>query len=347
MLGDSYAELRRYDGAAIQRDQRDRVVECAVQARDLAVIRDVWRYKFLTSPQIHELHWPQASPRVANKRLAKLFEAGLVERFRPFSRTSGSFPWTYQLGPGGHHLLRDVGEIHGRCRYEFRDVYDYRYVLHEIHRNAWVLAWRRHARDRILDWLPETEIVPPGALRRPERLDDERLIKGIRDSRPRLVRPDAIVETARSTGGARVFLIEYDRTRRVDKNFEKFLRYDALLCWWWRYTWLAQYRDPPYVVFICQDDGQRDTFLQVAARELTGNLWHAVAGHEHVGRDQILFVTEAAVHAGETVALRVPRDPEHSSDNARPRQVALPSAARSSAAVSNPSWTIAGSPIRS
>ena len=87
--------------------------------------------------------------------------------------------------------------------------------------------------------------------------------------------------------------------RRVDKNFEKFLRYDGLLCWWWRHTWLAARPRSPFVIFVCQDDGQRDTFLEVADRELTGHLWHpsdGAGGHEYVGRDHILFATEVDMH---------------------------------------------------
>jgi hypothetical protein len=34
----------------------------------------------------------------------------------------------------------------------------------------------------------------------------------------------------------RTLLIEYDRTRRIDKNYHKLRRYDAFLCWWVRYT---------------------------------------------------------------------------------------------------------------
>jgi hypothetical protein len=57
--------------------------------------------------------------------------------------------------------------------------------------------------------------------------------EGLRDPRARLVRPDAVLEVARADGdGSRVFFIEYDRTRRVDKNYEKFRRYDTFLCWW-------------------------------------------------------------------------------------------------------------------
>jgi hypothetical protein len=40
-------------------------------------------------------------------------------------------------------------------------------------------------------------------------------------------------DEARACFWALVF--EDDRTRRVDKNYEKFRRYDAFLCWWWLY----------------------------------------------------------------------------------------------------------------
>ena len=105
MLPASYTELIRYDGAAVQRDRRDRTVPCAIQPRDVEILADIWRYKFLTATQLLELHWPDCAPRVGRKRLAKLFHAGLIERFRPVTRTGGSFPWTYHLGHDGHRLL--------------------------------------------------------------------------------------------------------------------------------------------------------------------------------------------------------------------------------------------------
>ncbi|MEJ7715071.1 MAG: hypothetical protein WKF40_04925 [Thermoleophilaceae bacterium] len=40
----------------------------------------------------------------------------------------------------------------------------------------------------------------------------------------------------------RTIFIEYDRTRRVDKNFEKFRRYDTFLCWW---SHFSEYRRSP------------------------------------------------------------------------------------------------------
>ena len=92
MLPASYTDLIRYDGAAVQRDRRDQTVPCAIQPRDVEILADIWRYKFLTATQLLELHWPDCAPRVGRKRLTKLFHAGLVERFRPVTRTGGRSP---------------------------------------------------------------------------------------------------------------------------------------------------------------------------------------------------------------------------------------------------------------
>lgn len=107
---DSYNEVHRYDGAAIQREHAEVLLPCAVQPRDVAILRDVWRYKFLTAPQVLELWWPGKTHRAGQRRLRVLFEAGFVDRFRPITRR-GSFPWTYQLAAEGHRLLKLTGEI--------------------------------------------------------------------------------------------------------------------------------------------------------------------------------------------------------------------------------------------
>jgi hypothetical protein len=180
---------------------------------------------------------------------------------------------TYQLGLEGHRLLQRAGLLGPRERFVRREVYDYGHVLHDLQLNAWVLSYRRAAGDAFLSWEGETHIEPPreakasqGAL----RLGNYWSAEGLRDPRPRLVRPDAVLEMARpDDDGSRVFFIEYDRTRRVDTNYEKFRRYDTFLCWWWQYTGFAD-GDRPFVIFICQDEDQRSRFLDAADRELMG-----------------------------------------------------------------------------
>jgi hypothetical protein len=151
---------------------------------------------------------------------------------------------TYQLGLEGHRLLQRAGLLARRERFVRREVYDYGHVLHELQLNAWVLAYRRAAGDLFMSWEGETHIEPPREARASQgvlRVGDYWSAEGLRDPRPRLVRPDAVLEVARPNGdGSRVIFIEYDRTRRVDKNYEKFRRYDTFLWWWWQHTSLRR-----------------------------------------------------------------------------------------------------------
>jgi hypothetical protein len=309
----SYLAAHRYDHDRVEIDTRAALSPLPIQRRDIAIVRDVWRYKLLASAQLHELWWPGRSQRAAQKRLTRLFEAGLLERFRPVTRR-GSYPWIYQLGPEGHRLLRHAGLIAARQRYERRDVYDYTYVLHDLHLNSWVLAYRRTLQDALTQWDGETAIGPPAPARNSQlRLEDSWSVEGLHAERPRGVVPDAVLEIARpDRDRSRIFLIEYDRTTRVDKNYEKFRRYDAFLTWWWRHTHYAEHGEPPYVLFVCQDETHRDKFLAAADRDLTGRLWHPSADpseQQHPGRRRTLFACEPDTHAGVLEARRVPAFP--------------------------------------
>src|SRR5688572_18587343 len=51
----------------------------------------------------------------------------------------------------------------------------------------------------------------------------------------RPVQPDALVHVAGTRDDLALF-VEYDRTRRVDKNYDKFRRYEALLAGWWKHA---------------------------------------------------------------------------------------------------------------
>jgi Replication-relaxation len=328
----SYLAAHRYDHDRVEIDTRTESTPLPVQRRDAAIVRDVWRYKLLSTEQLQELWWPTRSQRAAQKRLTKLFQASLLERFRPVTRR-GSYPWIYQLGPKGHKLLQGAGLIPARQRYERRDVYDYTYVLHDLHLNSWVLAYRRALHAALLDWDGETLIEPPPPARGSQlRLDDNWSAEGLKAPRPRTLAPDALLEIARADRqGSRLFLVEYDRTTRVDKNYEKFRRYDAFLTWWWRHTPLVDRGEPPWVLFVCQDQQHRDKFLAAADRDLTGHLWHPAADpseQHYPGRRRILFASEADVHGGILEARRVPgyppRHPARHGPLAEARGVRLP-----------------------
>lgn len=327
-LAPTYAQAHAYDGAVIQHDRRVRIVPCPIQPRDIAIVDAVARHKFLTAPQLLEIWWPGRSAWAGQRRLLRLFNGGYLERFRPIARR-GSFPWTYHLGEHGHRLLRQAGLIDGRSRYRPRSVYDYGHILHEIQLNAWVLAYRRGVGDAFLSWEGETDIdPPPEARKRQLRFDDDWSAEDLRQPQARLLRPDAILEiTTGSDRALRTLFIEYDRTRRLDKNYDKFRRYDAFLCWWVRYTSYGDLASLPYVLFVCQDEGQREQFLAAADRELTGHRWHptvAAERHDYVGRRRILFAVEHDAHAGVLEAWRLPAfPPEHPLRDNNVRRVAL------------------------
>jgi hypothetical protein len=167
------------------------------------------------------------------RRLAKLFAAGHLERFRPYSRR-GSYPWTYHLGPTGHRLLRQAGYIGNTVRYQPRVLVDYTYVLHGLKLNAWILGYRQLLDGSLIHWYGETPIHPPPKARRPQlALADEWTGAGLKDPKFSPFFPNAVLEIKRPNGPPPwTFLLEHDRTRRVDKNFDKFRRYDPYLTNW-------------------------------------------------------------------------------------------------------------------
>jgi hypothetical protein len=305
--------VHRYDGAIIQRERYDDPQPCALRQRDLRIVRDVWRYHFLTTNQVRELWWPDRSVQAARRRLIKLLRAGHLERFRPYS-PRGSYEWTYFLSATGHRLLRDVGVIDAGARFKPRDVFDYGRALHDIQLNAWVLAYRQLLGPALLDWRGEHQITPPREARQSQlRFSEHWSVEGLRDPQPRPVVPDAALEIDHDGAAEpRHFLIEYDRTSRTDKNYDKFRRYDTFLAAWWQHTELGERAESPFVLFVCQDDAERDDFLSRADRELTGHHWHPTHTpdqHKYIGRRHILFCNERDAHHGRCQARRLPPYP--------------------------------------
>jgi hypothetical protein len=344
----SYREAHRYDGAAVEHGSREAIERCALQPRDVAIVRDIQRYKFLTAPQLRELWWAAATVQAADRRLLKLFRAGLLERFRPYARRGlGSFPWTYHLGEQGHQLLLGSGILPRGHRHRARTVFDYGHVLHEIQLNAWVLAYRRAIADGFLSWDGESVFEPPSRLSVAQGLEDDWSIEGLRARRPLPVYPDAVVEIRgeHPADESRILLIEYDRTRRLDKNYDKLERYDAFLNWWWRFTSLGTRASPPFVLFVCQDEEQRERFLAAADHRLTGHRWHpdlAPDSSEFVGRGRTLFASEVDAHIRLVEARRLPAVPRgHPDRDERVRRVRLGPLAESDDNDAAPSSAIA------
>jgi hypothetical protein len=232
----------------------------------------------------------------------------------------------------GHRMLVHGQAIPRSDRFKARTIYDFGHVLHDLQVNAWVLAWRRLVGETLLDWHGETEIHPPTGLRRDAkdpflRVDrhSDRSAENLRDERPRLLRPDAIIEVAADNEGPPLtYLIEFDRTRRVDKNYDKFRRYDCFLNYWRRHTdFDGDDEDAPWVIFICQDRDHALQFLNAADRELTGNVYtpRVTDGEDWVGRRRIAFCVEPRMYEGSPRAWLLPERPPRESDANTTRQL--------------------------
>ena len=113
--------------------------------------------------------------------------------------------------------------------------------------------------------------------------------------------------------------VEYDRTRRVDKNYDKFRRYEAFLAGGGAQR---STRAEPYVVFVCQDDEHVSRFLDAADYELTGHLdLGSTYNRESVRRPRTasLFALEHDMHAGRLDALALPAlPPSHDNRDEHP-----------------------------
>lgn len=333
---DAYGELRLAEGKLLRWGEREAKAACALQPRDLEILVALARYRFLTTGQIAELWWKDRGLRAVRRRMTRLFDAGFVERFRP-QTLRGSYQWTYCLARDGFRAAQQTGELSPALKFAPRReaIFDYRYVIHDLRTNEWVLRYRELLGDRLLDWAgpDESRVEPPKKTRDEAYMSRSAAILGssgwhdadIHDDWFRPVQPDALLDVAASDRDVRVF-VEYDRTRRVDKNYDKFLRYETLITVWWRSTDL----DCPMVVFVCQDVEHRRRFMQAADCELIGHLsiW-TEDGHQerYHARDRTLFVLESDIRNGQTTAMGLPALPpchEQRSSPASVRRVALP-----------------------
>ena len=155
----------------------------------------------------------------------------------------------------------------------------------------------------------EARIEPPAKLDSVDlRLDGPWTLSGIEPTAVRSIQADAGLDISGAESDTFCF-VEYDRTRRVDKNYEKFRRYDALISAWW-YRSVPAERGCPAVICICADEEHLLRFLRAADYELLGCRWRLKEDRSkdecYPGRDRILLVSEPDVHQGETRAFGVP-----------------------------------------
>jgi len=330
---DTAAELRHAEAKLLVWDERRGRRPCALQWRDTELLGALGKYRFLTTVQIADQWWPGCALQVVRRRLTKLFEAGYVERFRP-QTIRGSYQWIYCLARDGHRAAQQGGELAADLRFTPRreQIFDYRYVVHDLRLNDWVIAYTRLLGGHFVEWHgPDQARMEPPKLERHEMRHAERgvYVEGLKLDSPRPIAPDAALDLLGRGEWTRL-LVEYDRTRRVDKNFDKFRRYDSYLAtWWFRIGAKTDYR--PRVLFLCEDEPHLERFLDAADRELTahgGYVDHERRPIDHFyGRVDILFGLASDIYEGRLDAYKVPPFPpghEQRAPEAAHRRVQLP-----------------------
>ena len=83
---------------------KDQASSLDLTARDLALLRDVWLYRYVTSAHVARLHF--GNRRLAQRRLRRLFRHGLLDRFQGDGGVGvGLRTWWYRLSHIGARVV--------------------------------------------------------------------------------------------------------------------------------------------------------------------------------------------------------------------------------------------------
>jgi len=176
--------------------------------RDQQILKDLWLYRYLQTPQIARLHFD--SLKVAQRRMRRLHEAKLVERFRAdMALRAGFRTWVYRLArPGAQLLSREIREPVKSLLPPIRSPASLRYLEH--HRELtdfriWLREGCRFSEGEFgYRFIPDyEEIRHMGRRRRRVALD-------FPETQTQLI-PDGVFTLDRQGGRSVLFTLEIDR----------------------------------------------------------------------------------------------------------------------------------------
>jgi Replication-relaxation len=274
-VADSFRELVDLDGAHTVRWAKlvDTPRSLSPDPLDLAILALVAALRHVLSSQIHRRFNPGRAPSTTQRRLKRLSDAGLLERFQFHRRDGGGVPMCYVLTAAGLELL----DAHRRLARRGDGGYEragplrppptgrdssavasgeraLRQARRDVHVAGWMLALEQTLGVRAKAMLGAADAVisprsnsaaSPSDLRLPEgRVAHEFLQTdeaGVRVELQRFqtVRPDVAVELdlrvdgAGRAIGADVLLVEYDDRPATGRSAAKLERYDHLVSGWW------------------------------------------------------------------------------------------------------------------
>jgi hypothetical protein len=292
---DSYRELVELDRAHSVRRVSGPLVprEIEPDPLDLEVLALLVALTHVLTTQIHRRFNPGRAATTTQRRLKRLADAGLVERFQFHRRDGGGVPMCYVIAAPGVRLLEErnpqaicsasAAQSTPEGSADSRRPDGQQRLLQarrDVHVAGWALAvmnafgitdMRVHGRERCVLHPPQRSV---GERRVPMTLGDLRLPGGraphdflrtdgagqrVELERFESIRPDALIElpsSGPSTHGSDAIdlLIEFDDRMPVGRAGAKLERYDHFLTGWSVHSRRYGRGDAlPLVVFVCRD----------------------------------------------------------------------------------------------
>ncbi len=287
----------------------------------------------------------------SRRKMRPLVEAGYV-RVTRFQRRQGSgrMPPIYIVTRKAQSVLREMerpdssrrwieesGELR---RFEYSTA---QYLLHDLRAIGWMLAMAHFGiaglerKDQVVrGWHgPNSRRVAEYRLRN-TRTDGKRgrpremrnlasvdlmpgwIIGGLAVEDFGDIAPDGLIEFSIRRGQHRFAidaLVELNQGGKAthERNRNKYVNYDGLMTAWHRgLRRHAGTGEPPWVIFVCEDAEQVESFARAADKAMTGWIGTtdaALIDRRYPGRERALFVAEVDAYQGTYRALRLPKHP--------------------------------------
>jgi Replication-relaxation len=315
---------------------------------DMKILGLVAAFEHALTSQLHRRFNSGRALTTTQRRLKRLSDAGLLERFQFHRRDGGGVPMCYVLTASGRQLLRATGGLHsglgdgpveprtrarepasGRDRRaRSADGHRLHQARHDVHVLGWALALELALAGRPVALCgPDASACSPGATSSPRelRLPRGRTPHGFTTTLPdgerrelehfETLRPDALVEIGATSGRSAIdVMVELDDRLGSTAVVRKLERYDHFLAGWSVHTrrYGVRRRAVPAVVFVCRSRFRAHRCASQA--DVVLGACRAYAGEypvdwEYRGREAIAFVSERDIHEGVTVGYGVPQLP--------------------------------------
>lgn len=306
--------------------------------REQAILAALVELRLLSAPQIHRRFLSGMSERTLRAQLQAMCAQGWLRRAHLTCEGPGQTPRIFALAHGGWEQIKDARTRFrpfcvDRTDWRAPELTDPRRIAHDLHANAWYLAFERLAGHVVASVRgPHSARLYPPSKPHPDYRHDptKRLPLSADEIAERLlgtgqrfdslaadaiapIYPDLAIEISLPKLPRRPrqhYLIEVEHSRHPAGLKSKLQRYDALITAWGRgqEPFLTSGL-PPAVIFVCPDE----PFALAACKIADGLVRGRIASLEdrppawpHPGRKRMFFVAERDVHLGSLRSAMLP-----------------------------------------